>query len=133
MLALEDFTDASLILRAGVYALCHRGVVIYVGKTKSMLTRIYTHKNMWSAKRRKGVSIPSWLPVPGIMFDQIFIRPCAVEALDSLEAAMINKYKPRYNINLKNNLKVAAPIHLIVNGVTLGLNAPQVEPIERRI
>lgn len=127
---LEGFTDVSPLLRAGVYALCKRGVVIYVGKSKSLYSRIYTHKH-FANRGAKGRPIPAWLPVKGIQFDQVFIRPCALEDLDRLEYEMINLYKPHYNQSLKNNLKVA-PITLMVAGVQLDLRGPPRPQIARR-
>ena len=41
---LEGFTDVSTLLRAGVYALCKRGVVIYVGKSKSLYAPDWSSK-----------------------------------------------------------------------------------------
>jgi len=120
---LQGFTDVSLLLRAGVYALCKRGVVIYVGKSKSLYSRIYTHRNLSS--RGKGKSIPAWMPqsLKGIVFDEVHIRPCRLEDLDSLEEQMINLYKPHYNINLKNARKVTLGT-INIAGVQLNLSQP---------
>src|SRR5665213_465465 len=131
MLALEGFTDVSPLLRAGVYALCKRGVVIYVGKSKSLYARIYTHKH-FANRGAKGRTIPDWLPVKGIQFDEVFIRPCRLEDLDSLEVAMINLYKPRYNQSLKTNLKVQRD-SITVAGMKLNLLEPPRPQIERRV
>lgn len=122
-LQLEGFVDISTILRCGVYALCKRGVVIYVGKSKSLYARIYTHRNLSS--RGKGKKVPEWMPqsLKGIQFDQVFIRPCTLEQLDELEAEMINRYKPHYNINLKNTRKVSLGL-VTIGGVQLNLAAP---------
>lgn len=125
---LEGFTDVSHLLRAGVYALCKRGVVIYVGKSKSLYSRIYTHKH-FANRGAKGRAIPSWLPIKGIQFDEVFIRPCSLEALDSLEHEMINLYKPKYNQSLKNGLKVQGPITLNIGGVLLQMNSPPLPQI----
>lgn len=122
--------DASEILRAGVYILIAKGVVIYIGKSKSMLGRVYTHRNLWQAKRRK--QVPSWLPTPGIHFDEVHIRPCRMEDLDRLEAEMIALYKPRYNKRLKPVGVGVVP--MTINGVSICLNAkPGFEAIERRL
>jgi len=125
---LEGFQDVSILLRAGVYALCKRGIVIYVGKSKSLYARIYTHKH-FANRGAKGKAVPSWLPVKGIQFDEVFIRHCTLEALDDLEREMINLYKPKYNESLKNGLKVRAPINLVIGGIVLQMNVaprPQV-------
>ena len=130
-MTLEGFTDVSQILSAGVYALAKRGMIIYVGKAKNLYSRIYTHKH-FANRGAKGQKIPSWLPIRGFVFDQVFVFPCRVDLLDSVEAEMVNKYKPKYNVSLKNGLKIKAPISLVINGVTVVMNKPE-ERIERRI
>ena len=102
-MVLDGFTDISPLLHCGVYALIKRGVIVYVGKSKSLYARIYTHKHFGN-RAAKGKAIPSWLPVKGIQFDEVHIRPCSLEVLDALEAEMIDRYRPRYNIAMKNNL-----------------------------
>ena len=128
---LEGFSDVTPLLRSGVYALAKRGVIIYVGKAKNLYSRIYTHKH-FANRGAKGQKIPSWLPIRGFVFDQVFVFPCRVDLLDSVEAEMVNKYKPKYNVSLKNGLKIKAPISLVINGVTVVMNKPE-ERIERRI
>ena len=128
---LEGFDEVSVILRAGVYALVSRGVVIYVGKAKNLYSRIYTHRTQ--AKRAKrGLNIPSWLPIKGFVFDQVFVRTCKLEDLDTLEAEMINIYKPRFNESLKAAGKVTAPVTIKPMGIPITLNAKP-EPIARRM
>lgn len=126
-LALEGFENATTLLRSGIYILVKRGVVIYVGKSKSLYSRIYTHKH-FANRGAKGKPIPSWLPVKGMQFDEVHIRYVHVDQLDAEEAAAINKYKPHYNTNLKNGLKVRAPINLVIGGVSLALNSASPRP-----
>lgn len=118
---LDGFADVSEILQPGVYALVKRGVVIYVGKSKSMYQRIYAHRTT-ANRAARGKAIPTWLPIKGFVFDQIFVRPCKLEDLDRVEAEMINLYKPRFNESLKNGLKVGAPIMLKVGGAVIAMN-----------
>lgn len=128
---LEGFSDASEVLRAGIYALAYKGVVVYVGKAKTMLTRVYTHRQMWSAARRG--KAPKWIPTKGILYDQVFLRPCAVADLDTLEHEMVNLYKPKYNTLLKTQDKISIPIDLQINGVALRLNDETAgQPMARR-
>lgn len=124
---LTGFADVSQVLRAGVYALVKNGVVIYIGKSKSMYQRIYTHRTT-ASRAARGKAIPTWLPIKGFVFDQVFVRPCSVDDLDRLEAEMINLYKPRFNESLKNGLKVTAPIVLKVAGAEVVLNRPTPAP-----
>lgn len=95
---LDGFINVSAILSAGVYALVRDGVVVYVGQSKRMLTRVSAHKSNWGKK-----NVPAWLPasIRGVLFDEVHVLPCRVEALDELEAIVINLYKPRYNIKIK--------------------------------
>ena len=129
---LEGFTNISEALRCGVYALVMKGKVIYIGKSKCMLVRIYSHRN---AKSKKG-ALPSWFPIKGIAFDEVHVRPCHPDSLDKLEFDMINLYKPKLNTNLKNNLTISVP-HTIKGGnieilVASGAH-PSIGKIERRI
>ena len=126
----EGFFEVSQILRSGVYLLAHRGVVIYIGQSKAMLARIATHRSMWGAKRRG--KVPDWLPIKGILFDEVFIRPCPLDLLDELELEMIQIYKPKFNTRLKTPGATDRPFKVKVNGVTLAFNAKPVL-IERRI
>ena len=126
-LALEGFENCSTLLRSGIYVLVRRGVVIYVGKSKSLYSRIYTHKH-FANRGAKGKAIPSWLPVKGMQFDEVHIRYVHVDDLDRVEAETINKYKPHYNTNLKNGLKTRAPITLTIGGLTLRLNESSPRP-----
>lgn len=131
---LSGFTNASEILRSGVYILVYRGTVIYVGKSKAMLTRIYTHRNIYLSKRRGKAEVPWWLPVPGIQFDEVHIRPCPLAQLDELEQSMIELYKPKYNVQMKTNAKASVEVGLVIGGVALTLNArPKVLEISRRV
>lgn len=100
---LEGFTDVSTILQGGVYALVHRGIVVYVGKSKVMLGRVYTHRVAWGKKSKASVGLK---PQKGILFDAVWIRPCPLIEIDMIESAMINLYKPRYNSMLRNGLPV---------------------------
>ena len=134
MLRLEGFTDISDSLRCGVYALCAKGVVIYVGKSKKMLGRINSHRQAWADKRRGKAE--SWiaerLGIPGLLFDQVWVRPCHPDEIDRLESDMINLYKPRYNTQLKTAQKIAVPHTLTINGIAISLCAKP-QPIERRL
>lgn len=129
---LDGFQEVSQVLRAGVYALCHRGQVVYVGKAKTLLSRVAAHRSMWG-KARRGQAIPDWIPIKGILFDECFIRTCRTDQLDALEREMINKYKPKFNILLKTGEKITAPIALTVNGISIDLNQPATGGLERRV
>ena len=128
---LDGFIEVTPILGVGVYALLRDGVVVYVGQSKKMLQRISAHKSNWGRKAQ-----PAWMPVSlrGVLFDQAFVLPCRVEALDELEAAMIDLYKPRYNIKLKAPTPTITPLTLRINGMSIPFNHhPPTPRFERRI
>ena len=124
-LALDGFENVSSLLRSGIYVLAKRGTVIYVGKSKSLYARIYAHRNL-ANRAARGQRPPAWFPasLKGIIFDQVFIRYVHVDDLDRVETEMINLYKPKFNISLKNNLRQRAPLALEINGIVLQMNDP---------
>ncbi len=99
---LEEFVDVSVMLRCGVYLLCHRGTVVYVGKSQVMLGRVYNHRVAWGRKSRKPLTAA--IPARGILFDQILVRPCRSDEVDDLEARLIAELSPRYNTQLKSSI-----------------------------
>lgn len=124
---MEGFVEVSAILRTGVYALVKDGTVVYVGKAKAMLQRVYAHKNLYASRSKK----PDWMPIKGILFDEVWVRPCRQDLVDELEREMINLYKPRYNKLLKTPGKTLAEIPLVVGGVSLRLNAEPERMVRR--
>lgn len=108
---LQGFADCSEILRSGVYALVKGNRVIYVGKSKSMIARINAHRRAWIDRRKKEAWITNVLGIPGLLFDEIHIRPCPVHLLDELEQEMISRYQPHYNARLK---KPIAPLSVVL-------------------
>lgn len=128
---LNDFIDASPMLQGGVYILLHRQEIIYIGKAKSFLARIYTHRSTWS-RLRKGDKLANWLPTKGIMFDQFLLRPCRPEIADTLERELIAKHNPKHNTQLRT--KSTSPLPpLCINGVHIGAMRPKAPEFERRI
>ncbi len=131
-MVLDGFIDVSQSLKSGVYALVSQGQVVYVGKSKCMLVRIYSHRN---AKSKKG-SLPSWFPVKGIAFDEIHIQPCHPDRIDELENQMINRYKPKFNTLLKTNAPIAHPFDVNVGGIRITIpcgSHPTLPQVTRRV
>ena len=122
MMAPPGFVDASEILKSGVYMLLSRGVPIYIGKSKRMLQRVAAH-------RGKG-DRPSWSPVRYFQFDQIYIFPVHVDRLDEVEREMVELYKPRFNTNLKTNIRAKLPMNFLA-GLTGQMS--QSVKFERRV
>jgi excinuclease UvrABC nuclease subunit len=129
---LEGFIDVTSVLRCGVYALVRDGVVVYVGQGKKMIARVEAHRSNWGRK-----SVPAWMPVSlrGVLFDQVFVLPCRVEDLNRIEAAMIDRYKPKFNVKLKAPTPITTqPITLRMGGFEVPLNYTHPSPkFERRI
>ena len=100
MMIPEGFADVSAIRRSGVYILLSRGAVVYVGQSVKLYARIATH----IVRRGKGKGKPS--RIPSIRFDQIWVCPCELEDLDIVEADLIERYKPEYNIKGKPKLSL---------------------------
>lgn len=128
-MVLEGFQDISPILRAGVYALCYHGAVVYIGKSKSLYARIYAHRSAWS-RERQGKRAFAHLPVKGILFDEVLVFPARPDQIDELERAMIVKYSPKFNVLLKPPTN--ALTHIRVNGVPLTLTPAHMR-LERRV
>lgn len=128
---LEGFVDVSAIVRPGVYALVREGAVVYVGQGKRPSARIEAHRSNWGRK-----AVPAWMPqsLRGILFDEAWVMPCRVEDLDRLERALIDLYKPRYNVRLKPPTPCEVPMTLHKGELSVGLNPrPAPRMFERRI
>lgn len=124
------FIDVSQVLRGGVYILAHQGTIVYVGKAKVMLGRVYQHRVRWGTKSRKPVT--GVIPPKGILFDQVFIRPCHGAEVDALEASLIAKYRPRYNTQLKTIVPPELTGLISRICAARGVLAPAPTRIERR-
>lgn len=115
---LEGFVNVSAMLRPGVYALVKDGVVVYVGQSKKPLSRVEAHRSLWGRKKA-----PGWLPIRGILFDEVHVMPCRVEQLDEVERALIDLYKPKFNVKLKSPDPVACEFNLTTAlGVCVTIN-----------
>jgi hypothetical protein len=93
---LEGFVNVSTLLKPGVYALLKDGVVVYIGQSVRPLARVEAHRSLWGRKKA-----PGWLPIRGILFDEVHVLPCRVEQLDEAERTLIDLYKPKFNVKLK--------------------------------
>ena len=106
--------DAGFLLESGCYALVKNGVVVYVGQSREVLGRVYSHKHPRDRRSR-------------VMFDGIWIWPCRVEELDRLEAELIARYNPRRNVRKPKKIPELAEVFV-------GMVEPKVEkPIRRRV
>lgn len=96
---LEGFIDVSSVLRCGIYALARQGTIVYIGQGKKPVQRIEAHRSMWGRRQKA----PAWLTdmVKGMLFDAVYVLPCRIEDLDRVERALIELYRPVYNVKLK--------------------------------
>lgn len=127
---LDGFINVSAMLKPGVYALVKDGVVVYVGQSVRPLARVEAHRSLWGRKKA-----PGWLPIRGILFDEVHVMPCRVEQLDEVERALIDLYKPKFNVKLKSPDPVATEFNLTTAlGICVSINAKRSGPnIVRRM
>lgn len=125
---LEGFVNVSAVLRSGIYALLYNGVVVYIGKaSKAPLDRIYAHRSLRARKA------PAWLPIKGMLFDEVHVLPCPPDRLDEVERAMVDLYKPKYNVKLKSPHPVATEFNIATAVCVVAVNAkPASRGIVRR-
>lgn len=106
---MDDISEQSKLLpeKPGSYRFLDKtGTIIYVGKAKNLKKRVssYFHKKHDSAKLR--------VMVPQIVKIEFIITNTETEAL-ILESHLIKKFKPKYNVLLKDDKKY--PYFLITN------------------
>lgn len=124
----EGFVNVTATLRSGIYALLYAGVVVYIGKaSKAPLDRIYAHRSLRARKA------PAWLPIKGMLFDEVHVLPCPPDRLDEVERALIDLYKPKYNVKLKSPQPVATEFTITTAACVVAVNAkPRFGGIVRR-
>lgn len=121
---LEGFVNLSAALKPGIYALVKDGVVVYVGQSIKPLSRIEAHRSLWGRKKA-----PGWLPIRGILFDEVHVLPCRVEDLNEVERALVDLYKPKFNVKLKSPDPVATEFNLTTaTGICVAINAKAAGP-----
>lgn len=125
---LEGFVNVSAVLRSGIYALLYGGVVVYIGQaSKAPVDRIYAHRSLRSRKA------PAWLPIKGMLFDEVHVLPCPTDRLDEVERALIDLYKPKYNVKFKSLHPVATEFNITTAACVVAVNAkPRYGGIVRR-
>jgi len=97
----HGFMDVTKLIHCGVYALLRKGEVVYVGKSKQPLMRIFRHVSNRGKRLKKkmfgGFSSPTY-EGKGIMFDTVWFLPCMLGQMGTLEVRFIKLYMPKYNI-----------------------------------
>lgn len=98
----HGFLNISKLMHCGVYALLKKGEVIYIGKSKQPMMRIYTH--IRNRGRKVGMNpgfgnaVGPAIGGKGIAFDSIWFLPCMLGQLGTLEIHFIKMYKPKHNV-----------------------------------
>lgn len=126
--SLDQFIDLSAVLGSGVYALFFVGELVYIGKAKRLLARIYAHRNMLERKRA-GVR-----GVKAVPFSKVKVWPCKEIDLDRLEKELIERFQPKHNSNHIRPRPLARSLTLNINGfeIALGGISAKPKPFERR-
>jgi excinuclease UvrABC nuclease subunit len=82
----------------GCYMLMLGGEVRYVGKSKNVFHRLATHYTNWKRAKQGKRTYYGQTAAAMIAFDAVKIVPCAEKDMDRTELALIEKYKPRWNV-----------------------------------
>jgi excinuclease UvrABC nuclease subunit len=88
---LEGLLDITAILGPGVFLLWNHGRVTYVGKARCLLAGIAARRALNRA------DLPTWVPIPRIIFDRIEIIPCDTTRAIVLAQALIALHNPSHN------------------------------------
>ncbi len=86
--------EVGAILGPGAYALLRDSEVVYVGKAKVLVQRIYAHKNALRRAKEGKSQLPG---TKVVRFNGVRVYPCALTDIDAVEQALIRKHCPRYN------------------------------------
>lgn len=95
----SEFLSCPAMLGPGVYALLRGDTIIYVGKAKVLLQRLYAHWNM-ADRIRRGKVVSDKTNVKSVIFTGFQVYPCLASDLDRVEREMIARHRPRYNHRL---------------------------------
>lgn len=134
---LANFTDVSVLLGPGVYALAFAEEVVYIGKATRLLARIYAHRYAMERAKRGQLMYS----MKEVHFSKVTVFPCAASDLDRVERELIAKHNPRYNVKLRTipARKVPSrfetrPVRINVGGteLVLGVGVPNERAIARR-
>ena len=95
----DGFEELPKVVKpSGVYLLLRGVVVVYVGKSKNVYSRMSQH--YYNMKKGMRGYRPSPIDCNNyqLRFDQALVHWCAWGELDKLEVYYINRYKPKWNV-----------------------------------
>ncbi len=97
------FMNITKLMHCGVYALVKKGQVVYVGKSRQPLMRIFRHVS--NRGKPLGTSLNSESNAKcikengkGILFDTVWFLPCMLGQLYTLEVHFIKTFMPKHNV-----------------------------------
>lgn len=99
---IDAFENPSSMLASGIYLLLWRREVVYVGKSRQLYARMYSHKNLFEQYRRTGrIRLGrDGTPMKVIKFDSWRCLACHESDMDRLERQYIAEFRPKYNERL---------------------------------
>lgn len=116
MVSEEKWFDITTLMGSGVYLLLYKGDVVYVGQSVKLSGRVNAHiaylgQRLQKKKRR-------------VVFDEVMVMQVPLGDLNRVEAELIQRYKPQYNIRQpKQRIPLTAEIKEL-----LGLIIPELPP-----
>jgi len=118
------FMDVSKLMHCGVYALLRGKEVIYIGKSRKPLIRLYTHFRNRGRLLGKGITGPN-VNGKGISFDGVWFLPCMLGQMDTLENYMIRKYMPQHNVKGKPLMAIPDDVRELLTQMMVITGLPQ--------
>lgn len=102
-LRLEGFGTRLEPRCVGIYALINKGEVVYVGQSRNLWTRLGQHFQTRRRGRGRGSTKlgAKWADTVQFEFDEILIKYCFLEERDRIELEVIERYRPRFNIQIR--------------------------------
>jgi len=95
---MEKFVHFREVLTpSGVYCLLYDGEVVYVGKSKNIFHRLSSHYTNLVRVRKGKPPYHNKAASEVVVFDDVWVKYCARDALDAEEAKLIQQHLPKYN------------------------------------
>lgn len=128
----EGFGTEIKVQCVGIYALLNQGKLVYLRKSRnvwSSLAQIFRTK-----KRGKGRGDTKlgfrWTEAKQFEFDELLIKYCYLNELESLELDLIERYQPEFNVRIRPVLHAGMKLDY---AELIGMLSEEVRPFERRI
>lgn len=126
----NELVDVPSLMGPGIYALLRGDVVIYIGKAKVLIQRLYAHWNT-ADRVRRGKLVSDKNNVKTLVFTGIKVFPCHASDLDKIERQLIARYRPKYNHRLVPKGKMTLE-QCGFDFTRLGITQVEATPVFRR-